>query len=120
MNPNKGGHEPKVRDLIDESYYNDLVEVKTQILCEVGRALERLRRQNPMNGDGSNYMLDKCLKEVMKLDHGTEVMGAIHDEKNAIAKKREDDYRRLEDENAARRNAAAERQDNQGLNQPAG
>jgi hypothetical protein len=118
MNPKGGGHE--VRDLVDDSYYNDLVEVKTQILCEVGRALERLRRENPMNGDGSNYMLDKCLKEVMKLDHGTEVMGAIHDEKNAIAKKRDDDYRRLENENAARRNAAAERQGNQGLDKSAG
>ena len=88
---------------LERDYSGDLIRVKTQTLIEVGTALERLRLDRPMNGDGSNYMLDKVLAEVMKLDGTGAVSVAVEDERRAILAKRNADYLRLEEENRVRR-----------------
>lgn len=91
-------------DVLDQNRYNeDLVNVKTSILCEVARELEGLRRENPMNGDASNLMLDECLKKVYRLDGSGLTIHAAADERAANKAKREADYLRLEQENELRR-----------------
>lgn len=84
----------------------DLVAVKTSVLCEVARELESLRLVNPMNGDGSNHMLDKCLAKVHALDGTGLTIHASEDERFARKEKLEADYIRLERENQLRREQA--------------
>lgn len=62
---------------------------------KIARGSERLRRENPMNGDGANHMLDQVQRVIGAAD-------AVAEERRIIAAEREAQYARLEAENAAR------------------
>lgn len=80
-------------------YYNSFDGVRLDILED----LEKLRKQNPMNGDGSNYMLDQALARVANTPELERHLGRLKVEHRA---QWDEEARRIQEEYQPKRREA--------------